>query len=435
MRNFCVSRNSSERENVRGINPHAFSPYHSYSSAHLLLFFPSSMSPALRLKIALFTLIRTLVNTMHRMVYPLLPALARGVGVTVDTFTLALTARAVLSAFSPIIGSVSDHRGRRFGMLIGLGFFLAGTGLVVVWPTFPALVAAMLLCTTGKYILDPSMHAYMGDQIPYAQRSLAIALLEFGWSLSFILGMPLVSFLIARAGWMAPFPLFVGMGFLSIVIILWQVPKPASTTTYPRANLYAGLRDILASPAAVAGLFFGLCLSAANETVNIVFGLWLEQSFHLQVAALGAASLVIGFAELGGESLVGGITDRVGKTRAIAGGLVLNSLMALGLPLIGSTLTGALTGLFLFYLTFEFTIVSSIPMMTEILPSRRATLLAVNISAFSLGRALASRFATPVFSWGILASAGISILFNFGALLALRWIRVEDGGHSRETAI
>lgn len=390
------------------------------------------MPPALRPKIIFFTLIRTLVNIMHRMVYPFLPALARGVGVSVDTFTLALTARAILSAFSPIIGSVSDHRGRKFGMLVGLSLFVAGTSLVAIWPTFPALVAAMLLCTSGKYVLDPSMHAYMGDQVPYAQRGLAVALLEFSWSLSFIVGMPLVSFLIARAGWMAPFPLLAGMGVVSIAVILWQVPNPTVTTPHPRANLYAGLRDILGTPAAIAGLLFGFCLSAANETVNIVFGLWLEQSFHLQVAALGGASLVIGFAELGGESLVGGITDRLGKTRAIMGGLVLNSLMAIGLPMLGRTLPGALVGLFLFYLTFEFTIVSAIPMMTEILPARRATLLAVNISAFSLGRALVSWLAAPVFAWGILASAGMSILFNFGALLALRRIRVGDAALSGE---
>lgn len=398
------------------------------------------MPPVLRLKILLFMFIRTLVNTMHRMVYPLLPVLARGVGVSVETFTLALTARALLSAASPVIGSVSDHRGRKFGMLVGLGLFLAGTGLVVIWPTFPALVAGMLLCTTGKYVLDPSLHAYMGDQVPYTQRGLAIALLEFGWSLSFIIGIPLVSFLIARAGWIAPFPLFVGLAVVSILLILRQVPDepgrndfkrfPRTTeviTTHGKVRFWEGLRDIMAHSSAVAGLLFGLLMSAGNETINIVFGLWLEQSFNLQVAALGAASVVIGISELGGESLVGGITDRIGKIRAITGGLILNSLMAFALPVLGRTLPGALVGLFLFYLTFEFTIVSALPMMTEILPTRRATLLAVNISAFSVGRALASWLAPPVFAWGILASAGLAVLFNLLALVSLRGVRVEEG--------
>ncbi|HNB52322.1 MAG TPA: MFS transporter, partial [Anaerolineales bacterium] len=234
---------------------------------------------------------------MHRMVYPLLPVLARGVGVSVETFTLALSARALLSAASPIIGSVSDQRGRRFGILVGLGVFLAGTSLVVVWPTFPALVAAMLLCTTGKYVLDPSMHAYMGDQVPYAQRGLAVALLEFGWSLSFIVGIPLVGFLIARAGWMAPFPLFAGLAVLAMIVIFQQVPgeggrsnatEVATTGSRAKNHLWEGMRDIMNHPAAVAGLLFGLFMSSANETINIVFGLWLEQSFNLQVAALGA---------------------------------------------------------------------------------------------------------------------------------------------------
>ncbi|GAB4580020.1 MAG: MFS transporter [Anaerolineales bacterium] len=384
------------------------------------------MSSTLRLKILLFMLVRTLVNTMHRMVYPLLPTFARGVGVNVETFTLALTARALLSAFSPFIGSISDQRGRKFGMLVGLALFLAGTSLVVIWPTFPALVMSMLLCTTGKYVLDPSLHAYMGDQVPYAQRGLAIALLEFGWSLSFILGIPLVGFLIARAGWLSPFPLLAGLTVLAILLILRFVPSEAHPHPTQKTSLWVGIRDILSHPSAVAGLLFGLLMSAANETINIVFGLWLEQSFNLQVAALGAASLVIGLSELSGESLVGGITDRLGKMRAITGGLILNSLMALALPVFGRTLPGALVGLFLFYLTFEFTIVSAIPMMTEILPTRRATLLAVNISAFSVGRALASWLATPVFAWGIFASAGVSFLFNLGALIALRWIKVEE---------
>ncbi|HNB52323.1 MAG TPA: hypothetical protein PK530_10290 [Anaerolineales bacterium] len=57
-------------------------PSNSYKSPSPLLLFSLPlplMPPSLRLKIITFTLIRTLVNTMHRMVYPLLPVLARGV--------------------------------------------------------------------------------------------------------------------------------------------------------------------------------------------------------------------------------------------------------------------------------------------------------------------------------------------------------------------
>jgi predicted MFS family arabinose efflux permease len=156
----------------------------------------------------------------------------------------------------------------------------------------------------------------------------------------------------------------------------------------------------------------------------------------LKIAALGAASAVIGFAELGGETLTAAITDRLGKARAVAGGVLLNCLAALALPFLGASLPGAFVGLFLFYLTFEFALVSSIPLMTEVFPPARATLMAGNVAAHSLGRALGALVTAPLFALGqaslatpdILPSALASILFNLLGLLALYHL------HQRMTA-
>jgi hypothetical protein len=63
-------------------------------------------------------------------------------------------------------------------------------------------------------------------------------------------------------------------------------------------------------------------------------------------------------------------------------------LAALALYFLGRTEAGALVGLFFFYITFEFTLVSIIPLMTELLPAARATLMAFNVAALSFGRAL-----------------------------------------------
>src|SRR5690606_41636126 len=47
---------------------------------------------------------------------------------------------------------------------------------------------------------------------------------------------------------------------------------------------------------------------------------------------------------------------------------------------------GALLALILFYISFEFTIVSSIPLMTEVLPHARATVMASFFILASIGR-------------------------------------------------
>jgi predicted MFS family arabinose efflux permease len=58
------------------------------------------------------------------------------------------------------------------------------------------------------------------------------------------------------------------------------------------------------------------------------------------------------------------------------------------LPFIGQTQTGALIGLFLFYITFEYVMVSHIPLMTELVPSARVTMLSMNVTGHAIGRAL-----------------------------------------------
>jgi DHA1 family inner membrane transport protein len=118
--------------------------------------------------------------------------------------------------------------------------------------------------------------------------------------------------------------------------------------------------------------------------------------------------------------LVALFVDRLGKHRAVAIGLVANCGSALLLPLFGRTTAGALVGLFLFYITFEFTLVSIIPMMTEVLPGARATVMALNVAGESLGRAIGAPLAPILYHFGFPVVAIGAVLFNVFALLALR---------------
>jgi len=389
----------------------------------------SDLKDQLRFQIPAFTAIRTVLNTAHRMVYPFLSIFARGLGVDLTTMSLALTARSLVGTFGPFTASVADSHGRKFGMLFGVSLFTLGTALVVFWPTFWVLAVALSLATLGKYIFDPAMQAYLSDRISYQRRGLAIALTEFGWSLAFVLGVPLMGFLIARAGWMAPFPLLALLGALMFIGIIIMLPAEGKLHA-DRAPLLANFRSVLTYLPALAGLAVGLFASTANEVVNLIFGVWLEDSFGLKIAALGAASAVIGLSELGGEGLVAAFVDRLGKPRAIAIGLLTNSLAALSLPFIGQTVAGALTGLFFFYISFEFTLVSIIPLMTEILPGARATLMSFNVAALSLGRALGAPLAPLLYGFGFLAVAAGAVVFNAIALLALRKLQKSQAAVS-----
>lgn len=404
----------------------------------------------LRFQVLAFTLTRTIINTAFRMIYPFLPAIARGLGVSLESITLGITLRSAMGLLSPAFGSFADVWGRKRALLLGVLLFTVGMILVALSPTYPALMVSLVLVGASKIVFDPAMYAYLGDHVAYHQRGLAIGLAEFGWSGAFLLGIPIVGWLIARNEWFAPFPWaqtshlgiplirgllpgerwdapFIWLVLLGVglIALLWRILPIDKPHTAVPISLRQGFRTILTYPPALAGLAISILISASNETVNIVYGVWMENSFGLQVAALGAASAIIGIAELGGEGLVAGFVDRIGKRRAVGLGLLSYSLACVLLPLIGTTWQGALVGLFCFYLTFEFTIVSSIPLMTELIPSARATLMAGNVAAFSLGRVFGSLLGPLLFSYGLDVNAVVAAVMNLVGLIILIFVLHE----------
>jgi predicted MFS family arabinose efflux permease len=383
----------------------------------------------LRFQLLIVMVLRTIFNTMHRMVYPFLGAFARGLGVDITALSFALTGRSLVGAFVPFIASVADQRGRRFGMLVGIAMFTFGVALVAVAPSLWTLTAALILALLGKYMFDPAIQAYFGDRVPYQRRGLALAVTELGWSLAFIIGVPAMGFLIARSGWSAPFPVLTVLGVGMFAVIWWMAPR-RDTNHIPARNPWANFGTVLRNAPALAGISIALWAGAANELVNLIFGVWLEDSFGLQIAALAGASAVIGLSELGGEGLVVLLTDRIGKPRALALGMSANAISALLLPLVGRTEIGALVGLFLFYITFEYVMVSQIPLMTELLPGARATVMSFNITGHSLGRALGAFLAPLIYrNFGFIYVAFLAVVFNIFGLLALR--RLQKDGITR----
>ena len=389
------------------------------------------MTP-LRLQIIVFTLTRIVINTAHRMVYPFLPVFARGLGVDLVMISQAVAARSLVGAVGPFLASIADSGGRKLGILLGLLVFSVSAFLVIGWPIYPVFVLVLILTFLGKYIFDPSLQAYLGEHIPYKQRGRVLALIEIGWSLSFMLGVPLMGFLIARNGWQAPFMVVGLLGLVSLTSLARMLPKdPArdGRDTGLRRNLGA----VLTNPPALSGLIMGLLLNTANEVITLFFGVWMEDSFGLRIAALGAASAVLGFSELSGEGLTAVLVDRIGKTRAVTIGLIVNCAASLALPLVGRSVPGALAGLFFFYLSFEFAIVSSIPIMSEVVPSARATLMASYAGSLSLGRTAGALLATPLYRLGFGWNCLAAVAFNLLALLALNKLRLglvekEAGG-------
>jgi len=378
----------------------------------------------LRAQVAFFAFLRILLNTGYRMVYPFLPVFGAALGMPLSALAGLVSARSLLSTAAPLTAQVAEGWGRRLGMGFGVGLFALGATLPWFWPTLPGFAGALLLTALGKVTFDPAMQAYLGDRIAFGRRGRALALTELGWSLGFIVGVPAVGWVLARWGWRWAFGVLALASLGAGAFLLAWLPHDRPVHPGGVSHGRLAWRAVLRTPAAWAVLALGVTAIAANEVVNLVFGVWLKGRYGVALSGLSGAALGIGLAELSGEGLVALMVDRLGKRRAVAGGLVTNTLAALlmvGLARRG--VGGAVTGLLLFYFTFEFTWVSALPLATEAVPRYRATLLGLYTASYSFGRALGAALAPWLFGWGIMGSVVGAALFNalaLGALAALR---------------
>ncbi|MAT40809.1 MAG: hypothetical protein CL609_00595 [Anaerolineaceae bacterium] len=391
-------------------------------------------SISLRKQVLILTAARTVLNTGYRMMYPFLNTFARGLGVEFTTLSLVFTARSLTGFFGPFLAPIADRRGRKISMLLGLGLMTFSALLITFLPTFFFFFAAMILSALGSLMFIPALQAYLSDQTPFHQRGRVLGITELSWSLAFIFGVPAVGGIItffsrfnstADLAWRTPFPFLAAFGLVSITLIYRYIPNTQSLDLNKK-NGWNTIRQVLSSHPVWAGLVFGVAISCANEVVNLVFGVWLEDQFNLQLAALGAASAVIGISELSGEGLSTLFVDRIGKPFSIRIGLLFSVIASGWLYFFSSSPLGALSGLFIFYIGFEFTIVSSLPLISGLYSQSRATLMALAMASFSIGRAAGALLSPWLYQWNFLSNLIAAILFNGVAFLCLLWMKPNE---------
>ncbi|MEJ2136829.1 MAG: MFS transporter [Desulfofustis sp.] len=375
-------------------------------------------------QIIIITIFRLLLNTGRRFVYPFAPALSRGLDVPLAAVTSIIAAGQFSSLLGIFSGPLADRYGYRMMMRAGLAMLALGMlicGLVpLYWPVFVGLVVASF----GKTLFDPAIQAFVGNNVSYERRGRVIGIAETAWAGSTLIGIPALALVIDHVGLRNSFYLLAILGGLSW--LLMGVIVPADTvrtdTQRPKTNVLAALKPLLKSRPARGMLAFGFLISLANDCLFVVYGAWFEQDFNVSIVALGFSTVAIGTAELLGESMTALFADRLGLKKAIILGPLLSISAYLLLPVIGQSLSLAMIGLFLVFLSFEFTIVTSFPLCTEVIPQARATMMAGYYATAGVGRMAGVLIAGVLWSaGGIAAVAAASAGFTFLGLMAVFW--------------
>jgi len=376
------------------------------------------------LKIVVVVICRLVLSTARRFAYPFAPVLSRGLGVPLTSITSLIAVNWATSILGIFFGPLADRFGYRKMMVLGLVMLTVGMFAGGFFPLYGVIMLTLFLAGLGKIVFDPAVQAYVSERVPYNRRATAIGFLEISWAGSTLLGIPLIALLIDNVGWRSPFFAMGAIGFAGIIALILLFPSDEQSISKPRRSLpvIKVLPIIVQDKASLGALAYVFFFSAAIDNLFVIYGAWLEKAFSVGIVALGMATGVIGVAELVGEILVVTISDRFGLKRVVMIGVTICIFTYGLLPFAGQSLLPALVGLFIHFLIFEFTIISSVALCTELQPGMRATVIAGFFAAAGMGRILGALIGGPIWlTGGIVATGLVSAGITALALLSLGW--------------
>ncbi|MBN1217777.1 MAG: MFS transporter [Anaerolineae bacterium] len=350
--------------------------------------FQNKINSYLGLSLRIFSIIflsRLLRDTGARMIFPFIPQISAGLGLTVVAFSWLIFIQSMAGLVGPVFGVLSDRYGRR--KIMGMGLLLQGTGatgLAVAWQGGAAL--PMLVLGLGLAVFIPAQQAYVSDQVLYQRRGRTLGTIEYSWALVAIFVLPLVGWLIDTLGWRTPFLIIGPLTVAGALLIWFGLPR---TERHTQTTLsWSAIRTVLFRPNVMGAVMMALLIYIALSSFLSLWGIWLATDFGLDAVAIGLVATAIGITELGGSVSSSLFIDRFGKKRGGGLGLLLAAIVFATLPFTQGQLFCAIGGLVVLGLLMEFTIVSLIPLYSEQVPEARGTVLSLLLFGSSIGLAI-----------------------------------------------
>jgi len=258
---------------------------------------------------------------------PLFPVLRDEYGVGYAALGLAL---AVLNGVTGLtqapVGFLVDRFGARTILIVGLGTFSLAIGLVGVFPSYPMLLALMVLGGLGNSVFHPADYAILSSAIDQRRMGRAFSIHTFGGYAGFALAPPVIVFLTAIFDWRIALMLSgaAGLAVTLLMVVNSSVLGTAADHGRPLAARSAGagaagVRLLLSGPILLALLFFAMLalslggfMSFSVAAIEALYRVPLAEATAPLTAYLAASAIGV---------LAGGwLADRTHQHHHVVGG-------------------------------------------------------------------------------------------------------------------
>lgn len=242
---------------------------------------------------------------------------------------------------SPVIGSLSDHFGRRPVILISVAGLTLDYVLMALAPNLWWLALGRILAgiTSSSFT---SAFAYMADITPPQQRARGYGLIGAAFSGGFVAG-PLLGGVLGEISLRAPFWAAAGLSGMALLYGLFVLPESLAPEkrmafSWKRANPFGALM-LLRSHRELASLsVVNFLLYFAHHLFSAVFVLYAGDRYGWGAWQVGTLLAMVGLLDMGVQGLlVGPVAQRLGDRATMVAGL---SFGAVGIACMGLAPTG-----------------------------------------------------------------------------------------------
>lgn len=330
---------------------------------------------------------------------------------------------------APLLGKLSDRRGRRGIYALCLALFAAGSWAAAAAPSFGWLLAARAVQAFGAGGIFPVASAVIGEVVPIERRGKTLGLIGAVFGLAFLLG-PLLGGLLLPWGWRWLFVINVPLAILLIALGVRHVPQ--STAVKP--GTFDGWGAALLS-VALAGLVFGL---SQLDTAHVGPSLLSPRVWPFLLAAVIAVPIFWAVEKRAADpvihpDLLRSTQLRVVVSIALAAGLVEAGMVFL--PDIAVVAFGVEASQASFMmLPLVLTLTVGAPLAGQLLDRAGARIVVQSGLALTIA-GLALFVSLPVTITSFYA-AGVAIGFGLSGLLGapLRYVTLKEAGAARRGA-
>ncbi|MEM7275250.1 MAG: MFS transporter [Actinomycetota bacterium] len=347
-------------------------------------FAPASASSGIgRSELVRLTAAKGVTNTGWRWLPFFLPTLALAFDSSTAVLALLLGVAEAGGIATLVAGRWLDAGRERSVIMVALGTVIAGS-LVALQGTIWSFAVAAVLLGAGSAFVAVGGHAWISARVPFDRRARFIGVYEMSWASALLVGAPIVAVVITWFGWRGPF-IAVAIAGLVAVVGVATIADRATTGGPPPVPQVRGRRVKLTGDAWLI-IAISAAIAMAGLTTIAVAGTWLDEALGVSTGGVGLVAMSFGVAELTASSSSSIFADRRGKrfTMQVAAVAVLAGLAIMSSA--GSSLLVGAIGLLLFFLGFEYAIVTSFSLVSEAMVEARGHVLGVNTAVGTVAR-------------------------------------------------